>query len=118
MSYSLHLTNPATNETIELPEPHALAGGTYAIGGTTEAWLNVTYNYARHFHRVLGPDGIRSIYGLTGEESIPILERAAGELADDVSPDYWAATEGNARRALLDLVALARLAPHGVWEGD
>jgi len=118
MSYGIRLADPVTSETIELPERHALAGGTYALGGTTEAWLNVTYNYATHFYRVLGEHGIRAIYGLTGQQSIPILEHAADQLGDDVVPDYWAVTEGNARRALLDLVALARLAPHGVWAGD
>jgi hypothetical protein len=29
--------------------------------------------------------------------------------------DYWKATEGNAKRALCQLVALAQLRPDGVW---
>lgn len=32
--------------------------------------------------------------------------------------NYWDATEGNAKRALLQLVALAKLRPDGVWDGD
>lgn len=31
---------------------------------------------------------------------------------------YWEATEGNAKRALLQLLAMARMRPDGVWDGD
>ena len=118
MSYDICLRDPVTHLTIELDEPHRMRGGTYTVGGTTDAWINVTYNYARHFERVLGERGIRSIYGMTGAESIPVLEYAASRLADDVSDDYWEPTEGNAKRALLQLAALARMRPYGIWDGD
>ena len=55
---------------------------------------------------------------MTGAESIPVLEAAASRLADDATGNYWDATEGNAKRALLQLVALAKLRPDGVWDGD
>ncbi len=55
---------------------------------------------------------------MTGAESIPVLQAAAEQLADDVSEDYWEATEGNAKRAILQLVALAKMRPDGVWDGD
>ena len=118
MSYDISLLDPMTHLTIELDEPHQMRGGTYMVGGTTLACLNVTYNYARHFRRVLGEKGIRSIYGMTGAESIPVLEDAASKLAGDVSDDYWEPTEGNAKRALLQLAALARMRPDGIWDGD
>lgn len=118
MSYDISLRDPVTHLTIELDEPHQMRGGTYMVGGTTDAWLNVTYNYAPHFARVLGERGIRAIYGMTGAESIPLLEGAAAKLADDVSDDYWEPTEGNAKRALLQLAALARMRPDGIWDGD
>jgi hypothetical protein len=35
-----------------------------------------------------------------------------------VHEDYWEATEGNAKRALLQLMALSRMRPDGVWDGD
>ena len=78
MSYDINLTDPVTHEVIELSEPHFMRGGTYAVGGTTDMWLNVTYNYAKFYYRddVLGEDGIRTIYGMTGAESIPVLEKA------------------------------------------
>ena len=54
----------------------------------------------------------------TGAESIPLLEKAIANLGDDVHPDYWEPTEGNAKRALFKLLALARLRPDGVWRID
>lgn len=30
----------------------------------------------------------------------------------------WEPTEGNAKRALLQLLAMARMRPDGVWNGD
>ena len=95
-----------------------MRGGTYAIGGTRDAWLNVTYNYANHYYRTMGDKGIRAIYGMTGAESIPVLEDAISKLGDDVSSDYWEDTEGNAKKALCQLLALAKMRPDGIWDGD
>lgn len=118
MSYDIYLNDPVTGGVIELDEPHQMRGGTYAVGGTTEAWLNVTYNYSDHYYRIMGEEGIRTIYGMTGAESIPVLKAAIDELGDDVDPDYWKPTEGNAKRALCNLLALAQMQPDGVWDGD
>lgn len=118
MSYDIRLLDPVTRETVEVEAPHLMQGGTYALGGTTELWLNVTYNYGKYYRRVMGEEGIRTIYGMTGAESIPILEAAAARLGDDVSDDYWEATEGNAKRPLLQLAAMARMRTDGVWDGD
>lgn len=118
MSYDINLCDPVTHDVLLLDEPHDMRGGTYAMGGTTECWLNITYNYAPIFRRELGEKGIRTIYGMTGAESIQLLEAAAARLADDATGNYWDATEGNAKRALLQLVALAKLRPDGVWDGD
>jgi hypothetical protein len=115
MSYDIDLCDPVSGETIELDEPHHMRGGTYAIGGTTDLHLNVTYNYGEHFRRLLGPSGIRTIYGLTGAQSIPLLREAASLLGDDVNDDYWKPTEGNAKRALLQLAAIAHMRPDGIW---
>ena len=118
MSYDIYLVDPETKETLQTETPHLLRGGTYALGGTTDCHLNVTYNYGKHYARVLGENGIRTIYGMTARESIPVLLKASLELGDDVDDNYWIPTEGNARNALLDLIALARLRPDGVWAGD
>ena len=119
MSCDICLTDPITKEALELDSPHHMKGGTYAVGGTTEACLNVTYNYAPLFKKVLDPTlGIRLLYGMGGAASIPVLEEAISKLGDDVDPDYWEPTEGNAKRALTQLLALARMRPDGVWNGD
>jgi hypothetical protein len=118
MSYDIKLQDQVTKATLELDVPHHMRGGTYALGGTTEAHLNVTYNYGKHYYRVMGENGIRTIYGITGADSIPVLTRAIEQLGDDVDDDYWKDTEGNAKRALLQLLALAKMRPDGVWSGD
>ena len=92
MSYDIELKDPITKETIEFDEPHQMKGGTYQIGGTHEAWLNITWNYSEYYYeatendpRFFGklPDddendeprnlGIRGIYGKTGAESLKML---------------------------------------------
>lgn len=120
MSYDITLCDPVTGDVFYCDTMHQIRGGTYAAGGTQEMWLNITYNYADIFYRsnVLGEKGIRTIYGLTGAESIPVLKNAIAVLKDDVDPDYWKATEGNAKRALCGLLAFAQMRPDGIWEGD
>ena len=82
MSYDISLCDPITKEPLETDVPHMMQGGTYAVGGTTEMWINVTYNYARWYYKdyAFGENGIRSIYGLSGAESIPVLEQAISGL--------------------------------------
>jgi hypothetical protein len=119
MGYGITLNDPITRETIEFDSPHLLRGSSYAVGGTTEASLNITYNYWDQFHKVIDKDnGIRIIYGKTAAETIPILKNAISELKDDVSNDYWESTEGNAKRALTNLLSFAQLRPDGIWDGD
>lgn len=124
MSYDIELRDPVTGNILELDQPHQMKGGTYPIGGSDLAEINVTYNYGKHFYRVFPdtPDGkklgVRTIYGMTGAESIPVLKSAIAKLGDDVSQDYWEPTEGNAKKALLQILALANMRPDGVWGGD
>lgn len=117
MSYDIYLRDDAGN-TVKIDPADQPRGGTYALGSTSEAWLNITYNYAPHFYRTMGEKGIRTIYGMTAEESIPLLEQAIASLGDDVDPDYWKPTEGNAKATLVGLLGMARLRPHAVWSGD
>lgn len=119
MSYDIQLVDPVTKLVIELDEPHQLKGGTYALGGTCLAHLNVTYNYGEFYYKHIDSEkGIRVIYGMTGKESIPVLQKGIDALKDDVTDNYWDSTEGNARKALLDLIELAKMCPDGIWEGD
>lgn len=135
MSYDISLVDPVTRETLTMDAPHQMRGGTYAIGGTDEMWVNITYNYARWYYKdyAFGEKGIRSIYGLSGAESIPVLKKAiAGlESTNEELPEeemqkyieqgvtgYWVATRENAIRPLYQLLAMAQMRPDGVWEGD
>ena len=116
MGYDIYLNEPGGG-TIIFDEPHHMKGGTFVLGGTRQAWLKVTYNYSPILYHVM-EGGIRSIYGKTGHESIPILEGAISLLKDDVSDDYWEPTEGNVKKALQNLLMMARMRPDGVWDGD
>lgn len=120
MSYDIRLNDSITKQVLQLNEHHFMRGGTYAVNGTKELWLNITYNYAPVFCRsdVLGEKGIRSIYGITGAESIPILKKAVQVLSDEVDPDYWKATEGNVKKSLCQLLSMAQMRPDGIWGGD
>jgi len=119
MSYDISLLDPITKKIIEFDYPHQMRGGTCVLGGTTEAWLNVTYNYSKHYRKHLDQGkGIRIIYGKTGAQSIPMLQRAIDKLGDNVNDDYWKSTEGNAKRALMQLRAMAEMRPDGIWDGD
>ena len=55
---------------------------------------------------------------MTGAESIPVLQKAIANLGDDTDPDYWKATDGNAKRPLCQLLAMAQMRPDGIWDGD
>ena len=122
MSYDIELVHPVTKQTLETDSLHRMEGGTYCLGGSNKLHLNVTYNYAGFYYsafKALGLQaGIRSIYGKSGAESIPILNQVAASLGDDVDDDYWKPTEGNAKAALLQLIAMATMRPDDVWDGD
>jgi hypothetical protein len=109
MSYDIYLKDKYSGETIQLPYPHLMTGGTFMAdydektntfspSPITDAWLNITYNYAHYYYEATENDdrfahdeisycntnstngqikteyGIRGIYGKTGLESIPMLE--------------------------------------------
>ena len=140
MSYDIFLCDSVTHKVLETEEPHLIRGSTYAIGGTTEMWLAVTYNYADWYYRhgvfartKKASKGIRTIYGLTGAESIPVLKKAVKKLESmtvDISDEerreceeqgatgYWMPSRENAIRPLYQLPAFAQMRPDGVWEGD
>ncbi len=115
MSWDCTLVDPTTQEHLEATNAHMLQGGTYAVGGTKELTLNVTYNYGKIYRRVLGGEGLNDLSGKTGFDSMAWLLEGASQLKNDTSSDYWEATEGNAKTALCQLVLLAQQAPDGVW---
>lgn len=112
MSYDICIHDKKTDEEIVFNSPHLLTGGTYALGGTNKAWLNITYNYHTNFKKAFkNEDGIHFIEGKTVKETLPLLEEGVNNLGDELpSHDYWEATDGNAKIALMQLVTLAKLA--------
>ena len=60
-------------------------------------WLNITFNYYKNYF----PHGL---------------------LGDDTDPDYWEPTDGNAKRALIQLRTMAKMRPDAVikvaYRGD
>lgn len=111
MSYDIYLKDPVTKQVIELDEPHFMTGGTYQIGGTTELWLNITYNYGGYYYEATDKDdrfahdevsayyadgttgptvtryGIRGIYGKTGAESIPMIQDMISRIEEKYKKD-------------------------------
>lgn len=119
MSYDIYLGEPGSGDTIIFDESHDITGGTFALGGTDEAWLNITYNYAKFYYEHIDPKtGIRSLYGKTGKEVIPVLEKAIKALGTETDKDYWKATPGNAGAALQGLLIFAKARPDGIFNGD
>lgn len=77
-------------------------GGTQAAGGSSEADINVTYNYGKFYTQVLGlENGFWGLDGMKAEDALPILEKGITALSDETDPDYWKPTEGNAKKPLL-----------------
>lgn len=99
-------------------------GGVIALGGSTDADINITYNYSFFFYNFLDKrKGIRWLYGKTAQETTPRLEKAIKKLTWGMASgvyekDYWAPTFGNARRALEVLLGWAKQHPDGIWGGD
>lgn len=119
MSYDIDLCCPVSGKVIELDAPHHMRGGTYCLGGTPELSLNVTYNYAPFFFKLIDSEqGIRWLYGKNGAQTMEKLKDAIAHLGDDLDDDYWKPTEGNAKAALIQLLTMAQMRPDGIWKGD
>jgi hypothetical protein len=60
-------------------------------------------------------DGLWWLDGKPAGQTIEPLKAAIDQLGDDEDDDYWAATEGNVKRALRYLLAFATFAPNSTW---
>lgn len=116
MSYDICLKDPVTKKTIELPVNHIMAGGTFRaefVDGlwrplpNREAWLSVTYNYAKYYYEATDGNvwfahdedgeieyGIRGLSGKSGAESIAMLDVVAQRILESYCLDgEWISTE-------------------------
>lgn len=91
-------------------------GGTYVLGGTPTAELNVTYNYGKFFRETLGEEGLRELHNQKASDVLPRLEQAVATLGTERERDYWKATAGNAGYALSILLSWAKEYPDAVFE--
>ncbi len=97
---------------VELEHPHLLRGGTYAINGTRDATLNITYNYSWFYYRFLSVnEGLRVLDNMPAYQVIDLLAEAISCLGIRRYDDYWMPTAGNAGAALNDLRTLSMLVP-------
>ncbi len=85
MGYNIYLRDPVTGKAAEVPG-HLMGGGIYVANYRpesgmftaackTEAHVNITYNYGRHYYEIYEEDEIRVIYGMSGVDSISVLEK-------------------------------------------
>lgn len=92
-------------------------GGTLPIGGTTDAELNITYNYSELCYRYLDKEqGLRWLHQKRAKDCIEKLENAVEELGTKQDKDYWKPTPGNAGYALNILLGWARQYPEAKFE--
>ena len=53
MSYDIRLVDPVTKEPLHTKVNHDMRGGMYAMGGTTELWLNIRQTFcSRRSNRI------------------------------------------------------------------
>jgi len=95
MSYDIELIDQKTGKVATMDNAVFVKGGTIPVeldmetgqlvpSKQREACINITYNYGEYYRSVTEDDayfpfdrneGIRCVYGMTGEESIPYLKR-------------------------------------------
>ena len=116
MSYDISIVDEKGKQ-MQSPIKHNIIGGTYCVGGTTDLWLSVTYNYHQQFKKAFEqPDGIRCLNGKPCMTAMMMIRRAMDKLGDDVTNRYWDSTDGNAKEALANLLKLCALGCDGYVE--
>lgn len=112
MSYDVSLVENDKNVRVS---PHT-EGGTYVVGGSPEAQISITYNYAPFFCKALHEEGLCFLSGKKARDVTELLRKAIASLGVEQDPDYWASTPGNAGHALLILLDWALQYPDAVFE--
>jgi len=116
VSYRVSLVGKNSGLPVEV-ENHE-EGGTYVLGGVSEATLNITYNYGAVFSLVDADYGglEERLHGVHAKDSVPWLESMVERLGTQRYRDYWAPTPGNAGYALSILLSWAKANPDALWE--
>jgi len=90
-------------------------GGTFTVGGSTLAEINITYNYGFFYRHCLHPDGLWWLDGKRARDCVGRLEAAIKELGASRYRDYWTPTPSNAGFALSILLAWAKEHPEATF---
>lgn len=111
MSYWVYL-NGEDKERVAVA-PH-IEGGTHVVGGTTEATLNITYNYDECYNLYKG-FSIKDLDGKRAVLTVNLLTAVVLFLGTRRHSDYWAPTPGNAGHAASILLGWAKQHPDAKW---
>ena len=114
MGYWVHLCDKNGEDVTVNPFSE---GGVVCLNrDSTDASVSVTYNYGALFREAGLPDGMRSLQGKTGAETLQMLKAGAAYLGTRRSADYWEATPGTAGVILALLASWAEAYPDAVWQ--
>lgn len=102
MSYDIRLLDPVTKEAILFDDLLLVKKGTYCFGASS-AYVNIPES-------IMDYPWIYYLNGLTGANSIQILEAEMDQLEDGKSID------DNVKWYLLQLLVIAKMRPDGIWE--
>ena len=105
MSFDVSVIDHTTDEPRKFPVTHHKKGGTYRLGGSYLAELNVAYNYSHFYIEALG-HSFRELDGQRVRDSMLKMRQAVSKLGTKKHDNYWKATRGNAGAALNDLVEI------------
>lgn len=119
MSYDITFCDPRTNEPICKPDGLLDLGFANDRRTTMDRmYTSPTYNYGAIFSK-FGINPKHDLNGLPAAVVAAKLLEAIPKMADDIADDVWAATEGNAKRVALRLLAWAALAgPEAILRED
>lgn len=113
MSWDVSLVEHGKKLCVEKVE----AGGTYCIGGSDKAELNITYNYSKFYYKYLNTEeGLKWLDGKKAKKCIASLKKAVDILGTYEDEDYWKPTPGNAGKALSILLTWAEKYPEATFK--
>ena len=91
--------------------------GMIDIGGTTNAEISITSNYAPYYYQHLNKEhGLRWLHGKKAKTAIPKLRHAIKQLGTTPYGSYWNRNPANAGRALAALLTWAEQYPNATFK--
>lgn len=106
MSWDLMLIDPLSKDPVDVDA--FTEGGTFPIGGTDKAVLNITYNYGKLFD-------FKYLNGKQAKDMIELLTYFAVNLGIEKDRDYWRPTPGNVGYTIKLLLKWAKSNPYAFF---